>query len=269
LSGLPNVGLSALLERVLDIKVTKNNQRADWSKRPLPEHLLQYAAEDTIYLAQIREYLEKELTRLGRSDWHTESCRAAVTAAGIDKEPTGPDNEWRLKGTGKLSFKVMAFVREIWYWREAIAKKTNIAPFMICHNTDIIKLAEWAARKKKPIESTRRFPIRCHAGNQGKLLAAIQKAQALPEEKWPGRRKSDPSKRLSKTMRSTVNELKAECQKIADQIGLDMQWIASRAALTSIVTQNATTLEQIQKKNILLNWQATLLLPAIQKVLTK
>ena len=267
LSGLPNVGLSALLERVLDMKVAKHNQKADWSKRPLTGHLLQYAAEDTIFLAQIREYLEAKLHELGRSDWHTESCRQAVAAADIDKEPTDPDSEWRIKGTGTLSFKVMAFVRELWYWRETIAKKTNIAPFMICRNADIIKLADWAARKKKPIDSDRHFPIRCHNNNRKAILAALQAAQELPHEQWPGPRKSDPSKRLSKTTRNTVNELKAECEKIADEIGLSMQWIASRAALTQIVLDNATTTEQIQKKKILMNWQANLILPAIQKVL--
>jgi ribonuclease D len=267
LSGLPNVGLSALLELVLDMKVAKHNQRADWSKRPLTAHLLQYAAEDTIYLAKIREYLEAKLNELGRSDWHTESCRAAVAAADIDKEPTDPNNEWRLKGTGTLSFKVMAFIRELWYWREAIAEKTNIAPFMICRNADIIKLADWAARKKNTIDSARHLPFRPHISNQEALLAAVQTAQKLTSEQWPGSRKSDSSKRLSKTTRNTVNDLKAECEKIADELGLSMQWIASRAALTQIVLDNATTTEQIQKKKILMNWQANLILPAIIKVL--
>ena len=268
LSGLPNVGLSALLEQVLGMTVAKHNQKADWSKRPLTEHLLQYAAEDTIFLARIREYLETKLHKLSRSDWHAESCRQAVTAAAVTREATDPDSEWRIKGTGTLSFEVMAFVRELWYWRETIAQKTNIAPFMICRNADIIKLADWAARKKKPIDSVRHFPVRCHNSNQKDLLAALQTAQELTSQQWPGPRKSDPSKRLSKTTRNTVNELKVECEKIADEIGLSMQWIASRAALTQIVLNNATTVEDIQKNKILMNWQANLLLPVIGKVLS-
>ncbi|MHC4236995.1 MAG: ribonuclease D [Planctomycetota bacterium] len=267
LAGLKNVGLSALLEEVLDMKVAKHNQRADWSKRPLTGHLLQYAAEDTIYLARIREYLEAKLNKLSRLDWHTESCRAAVAAADTEKEPTDPDNEWRIKGTGKLSFKEMAFVRKLWYWRETIARRTNMAPFMICHNSDIIKLADWASRKKKAIESARHFPIRYNPCHQKSLLAAVQAAQKLTDQQWPGPRKSDPSKRLSKTTQNTVNELKGECEKIAGELNLNMQWIASRAALTRIVTENATTAEQIQKKKILMNWQTHLILPAIHKVL--
>ena len=267
LTGMQNVGLSALLEHVLDMTVAKHTQRADWSKRPLPAHLLQYAAEDTTHLAQIREYLEAKLKTLGRLDWHTESCQQAVAAANVTREPADPDNEWRIKGTGALSFKVMAFVREVWYWREAIAQKTNIAPFMICHNTDIIKLADWAAKRRKPIDTEAKLPIRCKNQYRKKLIKALQKAQALPPDKWPGPRKSDVSKRLSKATRNTVNDLKAECETIAKDLDLDMQWIAARAALTRIVTENATTPEKIQKKKILLNWQTEVILPAIQKVL--
>jgi ribonuclease D len=265
LSGIKNVGLSALLEYVLDMKIAKHNQRADWSKRPLTEHLLQYAAEDTIYLKQIRGYLEKKLQKLNRLEWHVESCQQAVAASNVTKEPPDADNEWRIKGTGTLSFKVMAFVRELWYWRESIAVKTNIAPFMICRNADIIKLADWASKRKKTIESTRNLPIRYNNIDRESLLMALQAAQKLSHEQWPGPRKSDLSKRLSKTTRNTVNDLKAECVKIAKELDLDMQWVASRAALTQIVLNNATTLKQVQK--ILMNWQANLILPAVQKVL--
>ena len=268
LAGLQSVGLSALLEDILEIKIAKGNQKADWSKRPLPAHLLQYAAEDTFFLTQIRASLEAKLCKLNRSDWHTESCQQAVEAAQTDKEPTDPDREWRLKGTGKLSFKEMAFVRELWYWRQSIAKKTNIAPFMIFRNADIIKLAGWAARRNKSIDSIRHLPFQPHISNQKALLAALQTAQKLPKEQWPGPRKSNPSKRLSKTTRNIVNELKTECEKIADEIGLNMQWVASRAALTQVVLDNATTVEQIRKKKILMNWQANLIHPAIQKVLS-
>ena len=268
LSGLKNVGLSALLEHVLDMKVAKHNQKADWSKRPLPAHLLQYAAEDTTFLTQIREYLEAKLEELGRSDWHTESCRAAVEAAYVLKEVSDPDNEWRIKGTGTLSFKEMAFLRQVWYWRENIAKQTNIAPFMICRNEEMVKLAQWAAKRKKTIDTESKFPIRHKTNKQKTLIEALQKAQSLNPDQWPGPRKSDPSKRLSKATRNTVNELKAECDKIAQKLDLPLNLIASRSALTRIVVSKATTLEQIRKKEILLNWQTKLILPAIQKILT-
>ncbi|MCI0498633.1 MAG: hypothetical protein L0Y36_02985 [Planctomycetales bacterium] len=269
LTGMANVGLSSVLEHVLDMKVAKHNQKADWSRRPLPQHLLRYAAEDTIHLMHIRNHLESRLKALGRLEWHAESCRQAVAAATAAKEPPDSQEQWRIKGTGKLSYRQMAFVREIWQWRHAIAQPTNIAPFMICRNEEIVQLALWAAHRRKPLEADTKLPIRCKNSYRKTLLAALQKAQAMPEDQWPSPRLSDPSKRLSDTTRKIVNALKTECEKIAAEQGLPLQWIASRSALTVIVLKGAVTLEQIRKEKILMNWQARLILPAIGKVLPK
>jgi ribonuclease D len=266
LSGMHKVGLTDVLHHVTGIKVAKHNQRADWSKRPLPEHLLNYAAEDTASLIKIKEHLAERLGQLSRTDWHAESCQAAVEAALTPKESADSDVQWRIKGVGKLSGKEMAFVRHIWYWREAIAKQTNIAPFMICRNEDIVKLATWGAKRKKAIEADTKLSVRVQPRYRNKLIQSLQIAQTLPKDQWPGRRKSDPSKKLSEGTRKRVNILKAECEIIANKLDLPLNLIASRAALTRIVLDNAITLEQIQKKNILLNWQANLLLPAIQKI---
>ena len=50
LLGIPAFGLGALLEKYLGIRLEKKHQRADWSMRPLPQDMLEYAQEDTRYL---------------------------------------------------------------------------------------------------------------------------------------------------------------------------------------------------------------------------
>src|SRR5207249_4066171 len=47
LAGEPAVGLAALLEKYLGVKLAKEHQKADWSRRPLPPAMLEYAAADT------------------------------------------------------------------------------------------------------------------------------------------------------------------------------------------------------------------------------
>lgn len=267
LAGMDKVGLSDVLHHVTGMQVKKNNQRANWSQRPLPRHLLEYAADDTASLKQIKEHLAERLAELGRTDWHLESCQAAIDAAHVLKEPPEKDDEWRIKGTGTLSSKEMAFLREIWYWREKIAQITNIAPFMICRNEDMIHLSEWAAKRKKIIDTEKQLPIRVKSRYLNTLIDALQTAQALPPEERPGPRKSDPSKRLSETIRRTVDHLKNECEKIALEHTLPLNLIASRSALTRIVVGEVTTAEEIREKKILLNWQTNLIQPAVQKVL--
>jgi ribonuclease D len=269
LAGLKNVGLSALLNQFFDKNPAKHHQKADWSKRPLPENLLRYAIEDTVYLFQIKQYLEAELNKLGRMEWYLETCRWAVRAVYTHKELPDPDRQWRIKGSGRCSPREMAFLKELWQWRDNIAHQTNIAPFMICRNEQILELVMWAAHRKKPIEPHTKLPIRCAGKFKEALMAALLKAQDLPEDQWPAKIKSDRSKRLPEKTLGVINQLKNECETVAAEYDLPPQLLASRSALTRIVVNNAATLEEIQKKEILMNWQANLLLPVIKKVLAQ
>ncbi|PYO80071.1 MAG: hypothetical protein DMD63_02265 [Gemmatimonadetes bacterium] len=55
LLGIKSFGLAALLEQYFDVKLDKKHQRADWSMRPLTPDMLEYAAQDTRYLLQLRD----------------------------------------------------------------------------------------------------------------------------------------------------------------------------------------------------------------------
>ena len=67
LLGIRAFGLAALLDRFFGVKLEKKHQRADWSMRPLTAGMLEYAAQDTEYLLDLRDRLGNELERLGRS----------------------------------------------------------------------------------------------------------------------------------------------------------------------------------------------------------
>src|SRR5690606_6938052 len=59
--GEPAIGLASLTEKYLGIRLEKKHQRADWAQRPLPDYLLEYAAEDTRHLPALRDRLKAEL----------------------------------------------------------------------------------------------------------------------------------------------------------------------------------------------------------------
>ena len=74
--GLERVGLAALLLDVLGIDIPKDRriQRADWSKRPLDDRALEYAAADVCYLFDLHDILTERLQELGRMEWVREEC---------------------------------------------------------------------------------------------------------------------------------------------------------------------------------------------------
>ena len=66
-SGLPRVGLAAVLEELLGVTLAKEHSAADWSVRPLPEAMLTYAALDVELLVPLREALIARLEADGIS----------------------------------------------------------------------------------------------------------------------------------------------------------------------------------------------------------
>ena len=94
--GYEKIGLAALVERSCGVLLSKEGQKADWSRRPLSEKLLHYASHDTKYLEAVADVMSADLRRLGRMDWHRECCERVVTSA--VQSVKGDDSEaWRVK----------------------------------------------------------------------------------------------------------------------------------------------------------------------------
>ena len=106
----PGVGLAALLEKYLGIRLDKRFQRADWSARPLSPEMLEYAASDTRYLPQLRDLLRQLLEERGRLGWAQEEFALLE-----DIRPTPPDQAepgWlRVKGAKALRGRELAMLQ--------------------------------------------------------------------------------------------------------------------------------------------------------------
>jgi ribonuclease D len=59
--GIKETGLEAVMEKYLNISLDKKYQKKDWSKRPLPKEMIDYAVGDVNYLLKLAKVCEKEL----------------------------------------------------------------------------------------------------------------------------------------------------------------------------------------------------------------
>ena len=78
LAGLPRVGLGTAVEHYLGLSLAKEHSAVDWSRRPLPEPWLRYAALDVEVLVQLRDAVEADLADQGKIDWATEEFDALL-----------------------------------------------------------------------------------------------------------------------------------------------------------------------------------------------
>jgi ribonuclease D len=61
-------GLKNLLEELLRVDISKQQQQTDWGASELTEAQLDYAASDVLYLHRLREKLDGRLAREGRTE---------------------------------------------------------------------------------------------------------------------------------------------------------------------------------------------------------
>lgn len=61
-------GLKYLLQELLGVDISKQQQTSDWGAPELTEAQLDYAASDVLYLHRLREALDQRLAREGRAD---------------------------------------------------------------------------------------------------------------------------------------------------------------------------------------------------------
>ena len=257
--------LVALARQYFGVELTKQGQRSDWSRRPLTDGQLIYACNDTRHLEAIADHLEGELRRLGRLEWHRESCRRMVKTTGQEKPPADPERVWRIKGLVELDRRQLAFVREIWHWREREAQKADLPPFKVIGNQLIIELALWASEgKNRSLAGGPKLPRNCVGARLHGLEEAIQRARQMPEPDWPPLRTGNNHVQVEYP--PELDLLRAECDRLAAELGIESSLVASRRQLEAISLTHPTTPEELQKAGHLMDWQTELLLPVVGRL---
>jgi len=115
-----NPGYAMLVSSLLNINLNKAHTRADWSKRPLTEAQIQYAADDVIYLCQIYQLIKQKLTALGRAEWLQQDF---IELTNPECYEVIPEKAWlKIKGKNKLTGRQLSIVQTLAEWREKTAQ---------------------------------------------------------------------------------------------------------------------------------------------------
>jgi ribonuclease D len=267
LLGIEQIGLAALIERFFGIAIGKEGQKSDWSRRPLSENQLRYAVNDTRFLKQLGDHLRRELSEQGRVDWHRESCRAMVQSTRRDSS-RDPEEAWRVKGSGRFSRRQLAYLREIWRWRDQLARRANVPPFKVFGNEQIFEVLLWAeSHPGVPLHQGLKLPRNLVGSRLSTLEEALTRAAEMPPAQWPEPIKHPRDQALSSQCKEQIDGLRGACARIAKELNIAASTLAPRAALEAIARSRPRTLDEIIKSSGLLRWQAELMQGAVDKIL--
>lgn len=234
LLGYEGLGLAALLDRHFGVKLNKTHQRADWSMRPLPPDMLEYAALDTHYLIPLVGKLREELMALGRWTWALEEF---ARLEGVRYREVEDDGEtWRkVKNIGALDRRSLAIVRGLYEWRDALARKADRPPFKVMGNESIVEIAKTRPATVRDLAQIKAVP-RYHVDRYGRdLVGIVRTAMELAEADLPEKNEPKPWNR-DKALEARINRLKAVRDRVAKELRIDGSVLAPRHVLSAVAT---------------------------------
>ncbi len=232
LAGEPAVGLAALLEKYVGVKLAKEHQKADWSRRPLPPAMLEYAAADTQHLPALRDALRDRLTQLGRLAWAEEEF-APLESLRWTGAPDAGDAFQRVKGARALAPRSLAALRELYGWRERLAAEQDKATFRIIGNDALLAVAKALPRSPADLAPVPQLPATLARRHGPALLESVGRALALPETELPRvERSARPPKDAA--LESRIERLKAARNRVAAELGLDPGVLCGRSTLEAV-----------------------------------
>jgi ribonuclease D len=265
LLGIEQISLAALIERYFGVMIAKEGQKSDWSRRPLSEKQLRYAISDTRFLEPLAERLGRELSERERMDWHKESCQAMVESTGHDRL-RDPEQAWRIKGSGRLTSRQLAYLRELWHWREQHARRANVPSFKVFGNQQLLELVQWLdSHPTVPLDQEPKLLGNIRAARVRTLEEAIARVTGMDPAQWPERKRHERPDVPTADVAERIDALRVECARIAKDLGILAATLAPRAALEAIALSRPRTVDEIMESGGLLRWQANLIHGAVEK----
>ena len=257
LMGEPGVGLQALLERHLGIRVSKRYQRADWAARPLSADMIEYAANDTRHLHRLAKILEARLEEAGRLAWAREEYGRLLDSAfeagdeGVETDPVA-----RVKAARRLDDRTVTALREAIAWRDGIAQERDRAPFRVASDAALLAAAKARPPSVAVLAALQGFPSRLAYQEGRALLDSFTRVEALPvRELVPYPRPRARGARPDPEEEAAFERVKEVRNGAAVRLGLDRGRVIANHVLRGVVAAMPADLTELQAVAEVRRWQ--------------
>lgn len=202
-------GYGSLMWRVLGKTLHKRETRTDWRKRPLSAQQIDYALDDVRDLELLRDRLHERLDKLGRLAW-----LQAETDAWLDELRASRQRErWRrVSGSGNLSSRELAILRELWRWREEQAERRNWPVKRVLRDDLLVELAKRKSADEKQIRAVRGMERGDLQRSLPHLIEAIRRGIELPDDECPQFVRRESNSQLNMVAQFLASALNSICR---------------------------------------------------------
>lgn len=253
LLGDTKFGLANLLENEYGVTVSKQSQKADWSRRPLSEKMLAYAFNDVRYLLDLGRKFESRLHEAGRYEWFLECCDSA-RASVLDRGDRERKDAWRITGWGKLSPRGLNYLKHFWEWRDDECRRLDRPAFKFLSNSELFRMVGNLDEGRAMLP-----PHYVKQPSLDRLRGFIAAADETPVSDYPSKRIRSSGPRLD-IDEKRFEYIRGVRNRKASQLGIEGTMIATRGIMERMASTNLSVEERLEG---LLAWQREVLAEAI------
>jgi len=231
-AGFAGYGGSLSLERMLEQSVGVRLKHAegftDWSKRPLTELQIVYAADDVRHLLAAMDALQRRLREQGRERWADEEMeRRCGPGAQLVQDP---EQAWRrVGGRGRLRGEQLAVLASAAAWREREARRRDIPVGWLVRDPTLIELA-----RRRPATAAEAQQVRGLQLKRGPQLDGMLKALAAVEGAAP-ERVPEIGSEMRNRIKVVLPLASAVLQATCAEAGIASELVATRDDLESLI----------------------------------
>ena len=236
------IAYDALVRQMLKIEVDQASRFTDWSRRPLSEAQIVYAAGDVTHLAALYPKLRARLERDGRLSWVAEEMAQLSDPALYD---TDPEKAWRRLKPRRFTAKYLAVFKGVAAWRERTAQERDQPRGRILKDEAIDEVATQAPTDLDGLNRLRAAPKGFANSRFGQdLLAAIKAALVDPEAYAP--KIDKPSSPSGPPPGAVVELLKVLLKSRSEDAGVAAKLIATVPDLEKIAADDTAPVAALQ-----------------------
>ena len=252
--GIKERGLAALLKRNFSVDVDKKFQKADWSRRPFKQEMIEYSVGDVAYLTKLHDIIHQKLVANGRISWAKEEFE-------IQEQVRYENNHAlplfiKFKGAGKMDNRSLAVLENLLQVRLKIAQKKDQPLFKIISNTSLMTMA-----CEKPVTIDQLLRIRAISPRQADMygnfcVEAIVAAINFDHKALPSYPKTRRPRKDAK-VQQRIEQLKKMREKLSQSIGIEPGFLLNNALIGLIAFKNPATFEDLLKIEHVRHWQVS------------
>ena len=212
------IGYAPLVFSECNVQLRKLESFTDWSRRPLSDSQLDYAADDVVYLPLMYEKMYCRLADKGRLSWLEQDFERLIDPQRYEINPETRFH--RLKRVTHLSRKQLSAAKEFAAWRECLAQERDMPRKWVVTDEQIVEACKREARTLDSLFMVRGMKDKLDVAQAREVVSSINKGLDAPRETWPElehAKKNERNVDIEMDLMSALVKLRARENDIAYQ----------------------------------------------------